>query len=75
MTLHDTGAALLSTEPYGDPASLVPFALPPDGRNRRVAFGVGGTYFVEFTFDPAGRVTAERLITPNHLIERKFAYR
>jgi len=75
VTLHDSGAALLSTEPYSDPGSLAPFALPPDGTDRRVAFGVGGTYFVELTLDPAGRVTAERLVTPNHLIERTFTYR
>jgi len=36
---------------------------------------VGGTYFIELTIDPAGQVTAERLITPNHLIERRFTYR
>jgi len=75
VTLHDTGAALLSTEPYSDPASLAPFALPPDGTGRRVAFGVGGTYFVELTLDAAGRVAAERLVTPNHLIERTLTYR
>lgn len=75
VTLHDTGAALLSTEPYSDPASLAPFALPPDGANRRIGFGVGSTYFVELTLDPAGRVAAERLVTPNHLIARKFTYR
>lgn len=74
VTLHDTGVALLSTEPYSDPASLAPFALHPVGMDRRVAFGVGGTYFVELTLDPAGRVTAERLVTPNHLIERTFTY-
>jgi len=75
VTLHDTGDGLLSTEPYSDPGSLAPFVLHPDGTGRRVAFGVVGTYFVELTLDPAGRVTAERLVTPNHLIERRFTYR
>jgi len=74
VTLHDSGAAFLSTEPYSDPAVLAVFALSPGGTTRRVAFGVGGTYFVEFTLDPSERVTAERLVTPNHLIERRFRY-
>jgi len=74
-TVHDTGTAFLSTEPYGDPSSLAAFALSPIGTSRRVGFAVGSTFFVELTIDPAGRVTAERLITPNHLIERRFAYR
>lgn len=75
VTFHDTGAALLATEPYSDPASLAPFALRPDGTNRRVAFGVGSTYFIELSLDAAGRVNAERLVTPNHLIQRTFIYR
>ncbi len=75
VTLHDTGQVLLSTEPYGDPASLTPFALPLDGTNARIGFGVGNTYYVELTLDPTGRVTAERLVTPNHLIVRTLAYR
>jgi len=74
VTLHDSGAALLSTEPYSDPATLAAYALPPRGADRRVAFGVGGTYFVELTLDAAGRVVAERLVTPNHLIERRLTY-
>jgi len=75
VTLHDTGVTLLSTEPYSDTASLASFALPPHGTDRRVAFGVGGTYFVELTLDAAGRVAAERLVTPNHLIVRTFTHR
>lgn len=38
-------------------------------------FGVGGRYLVELTLAATGRVTAERLVTPNHLIERTFTYR
>ena len=73
-TLHDTGEALLSTEPYGDPSALPSFLLAPENGLRRVAFGVAGTYFVELTVDAGGRPVAERLVTPNHLISREIHY-
>ena len=74
VTVRDSGPRFLSTEPYGDPGALQPFTLPPAGGLRRLAFGVGGTYFVEFTLDAAGHLTAERLVTPNHLIQRRLHY-
>ena len=74
VTVRDSGATFLSTEPYGDPATLPAFLLPPVRTGSRVAFGVGGMYFVELTLDAQGRVAAERLVTPNHLIQRQFRY-
>ena len=49
--------------------------LSPQAGSRRVAFGVAGSYFVEFTLDAAGRISAERLVTPNHLIRRLTYHR
>lgn len=72
--LRDSGAQFLSTEPYGDPAALSPFMLSPQAGARRIAFGVAGTYFIEFTLDATGRISAEQLITPNHLIRRRLTY-
>ena len=72
--LRDSGAQFLSTEPYGDLAALSPFMLSPQAGSRRIAFGVAGTYFIEFTLDAAGRISAEQLITPNHLIRRRLIY-
>ena len=74
IALRDSGSQLLSTEPYGDPAALSPFMLSPQAGARRVAFGVAGTYFIEFTLDAAGRISVERLVTPNHLIRRRLTY-
>jgi copper transport protein len=74
VTLHDSGRQLLTTEPYGDGSGVQPVHLTPVGGLRRIGFAVASTYFVELTLDTQGRIVAERLVSPNHLITRTLAY-
>ena len=75
ISLHDTGHEFLDTEPYGQASKLRPVLLAPMDGSRRLAFGVGDSIFVQFSLDGTGRIFAERLVTPNHLIVRRFGYR
>ena len=73
VTLHDPGPRFLASEVYGDGSGLHPFQLPAPAGQIRFAFAVGGAIHVEMTTDQRGRLLAEQLTTPNHLIVRTFA--
>jgi len=72
-TLPLTGADFLDGEPFHAP-SRDAFLLPSAARSVRVGFAVADTYYVELTVDPSGRIAAETLTSPNHLIRRTFSY-
>jgi copper transport protein len=74
VTLHDSGRQLLTTEPYGDGSGVKPVHLTAVGGLRRIGFAVASTYFVGLTLDTQGRIVAEQLVSPNHLISRTLAY-
>jgi copper transport protein len=72
VTLHDTGRDFLDSEVYGDGRGLQPVLLPSPNGLRHFAFGVGGAFFIEMTTDREGKLVTEQVVTPNHLIERRF---
>lgn len=72
-TLTLSGLEFLKAEPYRT-AVAGAVLLPDPHRRLRIAFGVGDTFFVELVLDGRGRISAETLTTPNHLIRRTFVY-
>ena len=74
-TNRSSGTDFLATEPYGEASSIDAYELPPLGGRRRLAFGVNGTFYLEMTLSATGEIISERLVSPNHLIERRISYR
>lgn len=68
-----SGVEFLAAEPDGSvPTTAV--LLPDPDRRLRFAFPSGDRSYVDLLLDRQGRVAEQTLTTPNHIIERTFAY-
>jgi len=70
-----TGRFFLSAEPYKTGIAPVAVQAPAGGGNSRLLLGYPAEdVWAALTVTPAGRLLAETLVDPDHLITRGFAY-
>jgi copper transport protein len=69
------GAFFLSQEPYASSTAPITVRISHDGQPVRLALGYpAAAITVALTLDNNGRISAETLTDPTHLIHRRFTY-
>jgi copper transport protein len=69
------GAFFLSQEPYASGTAPITVRISQDGQPVRLALGYPAAAInVALTLDNNGRISAETLTDPTHLIHRRFTY-
>lgn len=74
--LRTSGREFLDLQPYRSGEVDAPTVLSRRGDLTEIGFAITAeSIYVRQTVDADGRLVAETLVTPNHLIERSFDYR
>ena len=69
-----TGQELLETQPWSEAGATDPVVIG-DGDQRTLMFGLPALgYHFAMRLDGQDRIVAERIVTPNHLITRRYAF-
>lgn len=73
--LQMTGAELIDKQPYRSGVVSAVTILGENGDETEIGFAISAeSIYVQITLDPDGLILRERLVSPNHLIDRTYAY-